>query len=64
MSYLKEDMELISDIYEYLVNQNVEEVGITVPVYTACSRFDTVYIIDSTGSKFRCSDISEVDKVR
>ncbi|XP_060586911.1 uncharacterized protein LOC132742488 [Ruditapes philippinarum] len=63
MTYLKEDMELISDIYEYLVNQNVEEVGITVPVYTTCSRFDTVYIIDSTGSMFKCSDISEVDKV-
>lgn len=64
MANVRDDMELISDIYEYLVNQNVEEIWITIPVYTACSRYDTVYIVDSTGSMFKCSDITEVDKVR
>ncbi|XP_053401694.1 uncharacterized protein LOC123549033 [Mercenaria mercenaria] len=50
-SYLKDGIELVSDIYEYLVNQAVEEVCISVPVYTASTDFDTVYILDSTGSK-------------
>lgn len=61
---LKEcNRELISDVYEYLVNQDIDEVWVSVPVFTQATDFETVYFLDSTGNKFKFTEIERIDQV-
>lgn len=63
-TYLKEcNRELISDVYEYLVNQAIDEVWVSVPVFTQATDFDTVYFLDNTGNKFKCIGVEKIDQV-
>ena len=57
------DMEAVSDVYGYVVNQSVTDVTVTVPIYSTPDKFDDICVEDSKGYVYTCQEIKQTKEV-
>lgn len=57
---IKDGEEVISDVYQYLVNQSSDCTTVTIPGYSLIGEFDEAFMRDHLGNEYECRTDTKV----
>ena len=57
------DVEATSHVFEYLVNQTVSDVTVTIPIFAMPNKFDETFVKDSKDKEYKCLKLEQTVEV-